>query len=384
MTGSRFDTVIIGAGPAGALLAHELARTGISVLLVEKKRLPRYKACGGGLTPRALIQLPFSIQTVIEDATTTARLLVNGRPAFQRTYARPVVHMVMRDRLDAFLVQKAVAQGARLVQGARFLATAGTPGDLTVETTEGTIRTCCLVGADGVHSRVARHLGLPVRYRTMTAVEAEIEPGGQSMHPFRHRFDFDFGVIDQGYGWVFPKRHHLSAGVLTRRPKARNIRRGFHCYLQHKGLDGSRVKTLKLHPIPYAPRAANRYACAEGLIVGDATGMVDPITGEGLYYAFWTARLAAAAIRAHFEKRADLSSYDRILRRKVGREVRYAGLLAHILYQLPWLSYPLLARFGDPIGTKHMQVFDGTLDYPALFRYVVSLKGLRHLLTRNG
>ncbi len=82
--------------------------------------------------------------------------------------------------------------------------------------------------------------------------------------------------------------------------------------------------------------------------------------------------------------RADLSAYDRILRRIVGREVRYAGLLAHILYQLPWLSYPLLARFGDPIGTKHMQVFDGTLDYPALFRYVVSLKGLRHLLTRNG
>ena len=147
MARSRYDTTIIGAGPAGALLAYELARTGISVLVVEKKRLPRYKACGGGLTPRALMQLPFSIQAVIEDATTTARLLVNGRPAFQRTYARPVVHMVMRDRLDSFLVQKAVAQGVRLVQGARFQAATGTPGDLTVDTTEGTFRTCCLVGA---------------------------------------------------------------------------------------------------------------------------------------------------------------------------------------------------------------------------------------------
>ncbi len=384
MTESQHDVVIVGAGPAGALLAHDLAAAGQDVLLVEKKHLPRYKACGGGLTPRALKLLPFSIQAVVEDAATTARLRVKDRTAFQRTYPQPVVHMVMRDRLDALIVQKAVERGARLVQGARFLAASGTPGNMAIETTGGRLRARCLVGADGTFSRTARHLGLPVRYRTMNAVEAEIEPQGRGLQRFRNRFDFDFGVIDQGYGWVFPKQNHLSVGVLTRRPKAAAIRRDLQRYLDFKGLAGARVQSLKLHPIPYAPGGANVYANQKGLVVGDATGMVDPITGEGLYYAFRTAQLAAASIKAYFENHAALSTYNHALRRTVGREVRYAGLLAEILYRLPGLSYPLLARFGDRIGAKHMEVFEGTLDYPRLFRYVVGLKGIRHLLTKTG
>ena len=380
----KYDTIIVGAGPAGALLAYQLADAGLNVLLLEKKPLPRYKACGGGLTPRALKLLPFDIQPVVEDAATTARLLVNGRAAFQRTYPHPVVHMVMRDRLDALIVQKAVKRGVRLTEGVRFLAAAGTPGNLAIETSDGTLRTRFLVGADGAFSRTARHLGLGIRYRHMNAVEAEIEPQAREQQRFRHCFDFDFGVIAQGYGWVFPKRHHLSVGVLTRRPKAATIRRDLQRYLVFKGLAGARIKSLKLHPIPYAPRRANTYANPKGLVVGDATGIVDPITGEGLYYAFRTAQLAAAALKASFENRAALSGYDRALHRTVGREVRYAGLLADLLYRLPGLSYPLLARFGDRIGTKHMEVFEGTLDYPRLFRYVVGLRGIRYLLTKTG
>ena len=384
MTRPKNDVIIIGAGPAGALLAHELAGTGLDVLLIEKKRLPRYKACGGGLTPRALKLLPFSVQPVIEDAATTARLLVNGRIVFQQTYPRPVVHMVMRDRLDALMVQKAMARGVRLEQGVRFLTATGEPDDLEIRTTGGPFRTRCLVGADGVHSRTARHLGLGIRYRTMSAVEAEIEPDERQRRAFRHRFDFDFGVIDQGYGWVFPKRNHLSAGILTRRPKASSIRRDLQRYLERKGLGRARVRSLKLHPIPYAAQAANGYANARGLLVGDATGMVDPITGEGLYYAFLTARLAAGAIRACFQNRAALSAYDRVLRRRVGREVRYAGLLAALLYRLPGLSYPLLSRFGDRIGGKHIEVFEGKLDYARFFRYAVGWRGIRHLLMKTG
>ncbi len=381
MTRRINDITIIGAGPAGGLLAHELAGAGLDVLLIEKKRLPRYKACGGGLTPRALQLLPFCIQPVIEDVTTTARLLVNGHAAFQQTYPRPVVHMVMRDRLDAFIVQKAIARGARLVQGLRFLAATGTSGNLEIRTTGGTFRSRCLVGADGVHSRTARHLGLNIRYRTMTAVEAEIEPTASERKVFRHRFDFDFGVIDQGYGWVFPKRDHLSAGVLTRKPKAGTIRRDIQRYLASKGLAGARVKTLKLHPIPYAPHASNDYATAKGLVVGDATGMVDPITGEGIYYALRTARLAAAAIGDYFSRGVSWAVYENVMRATVGREIRYAGWLAAILYRLPWLSYPFLTRYGNPIAGKLMEVFQGQLGYPELFRYVLGWRGLKHLLT---
>ena len=77
-------------------------------------------------------------------------------------------------------------------------------------------------------------------------------------------------------------------------------------------------------------------------------------------------------------------AYDDVLRATVGREIRYAGWLAAVLYRLPGLSHPLLARFGEPIGAKHMEVFEGTLDYPRLFRYIVGLRGIKHLLTKAG
>jgi geranylgeranyl reductase family protein len=380
-----FDVVIVGTGPAGGCLAYLLAGRGIRTLLLEKKKLPRYKACGGGLTPRAARLLPFDPGALIEDEATTARLFVNGATAFARTYPQAVVRMVMRDRLDALLVEKAVARGARLLQETRFLSAASGPDGFDIQTSGGVLRARCLVGADGVHSRVARQLGLSVRYRTMTALEAELETGDpRLLDRFRHAFDFDFGDIAHGYGWVFPKRRHLSAGILTRRPRARTILRDFRRYLARKGLAGARIASLKLHPIPYAPRATNFYAAPAGLVVGDATGMVDPITGEGIYYALRTARLAADALRAHLESRAALTAYNAALQRTVGRELRYAARLADALYRLPWLSYPLLTRFGDRIGGKLMEVYEGALGYPALFRYVVGLRGLRHLLARPG
>ncbi|MBL0712621.1 MAG: geranylgeranyl reductase family protein [Desulfosarcina sp.] len=375
-----FDVVIVGAGPAGGFLSYLLAAAGLRILLLEKKKLPRYKPCGGGVTPRALKLLPFDLGTIVEDVTTTARMFVKGRKVFARTYPHAVVSMVMRAKLDAFLARRAVAAGAALEEGVRFLSAAGPPGGMTIETSAGQVQTIILVGADGVHSRVARHLDLPVRYRVMTAIETELDVDRRLLDRFRHAFDFDFGVIPHGYGWVFPKKRHLSVGILTRRGQAKAIRDDFDRYLRLKGLGAAHIRSLRLHPIPYAPYRANQYACGRGLIVGDATGMADPITGEGIYYALRTAQLAAATVRNFFIDRARLVDYDAVLRVTVGREVRYAGLLADILYRLPCLSYPVLSRFGDRIGRKHMEVFEGQVSYPELFRYVVGWKGLKHLL----
>ena len=375
------DVVIVGTGPAGSLLAYELARAGRSILLLEKKRLPRYKACGGGLTQRAKALLPFSIDGQIEDRARTVRLRVHHQTVFSQTRPTPSVHLVMRDRFDHFLARQACHAGAVLQDRTRFLALEGVPGNLTIRTTAGPIRTRLIVGADGAYSRVARALGLPIRYRTMPALEAELVVTPSALGRLTGAIQFDFGVIPGGYAWLFPKKNHISAGILTRRNRAKDLKPHFMRYLERNDLRwGTDIRSMRLHPIPCRPERRNRYADDRGLIVGDGTGLVDPVTGEGLFYALKSARLAAAAL---LQPRPNLSSpserYNRMLKSDIEPEIRDADILARILYGWPALSNRILARYGDRIGAKHLAVYLGEITYRKLYRYVLSPKGLAYL-----
>ena len=116
----KYDIVVIGAGPAGSMLAYDLASRGVDVLLVEKHRLPRYKPCGGGLTRRSLDLLPFEMNGILEDRVTTARLHLNGTTISEERTSDPMIGMVMRDTFDHFMVQRAVDAGAVLKENAVF------------------------------------------------------------------------------------------------------------------------------------------------------------------------------------------------------------------------------------------------------------------------
>ena len=112
---SDYDVIIVGAGPAGALLGYLLARQQFQVLMIEKKKFPRYKPCGGGLTRRTLALLPFDISQIVEDTTTRARVSLSGEILFEKAYPDPIIAMVMRDKLDALLTDRALQAGAAFV-----------------------------------------------------------------------------------------------------------------------------------------------------------------------------------------------------------------------------------------------------------------------------
>jgi geranylgeranyl reductase family protein len=382
-TAILFDCTIVGTGPAGSLLAYELARHGRRVLLLEKRTLPRYKPCGGGLTQRARALLPFDIDGQVEDRARTTRLRVHYRTAFEQSEETAAVHLVMRDRFDHFLVQQAQAAGAVVRDRTRFLSLSGSPGRLTVRTTRGCFRTGLVIGADGVHSRVGRALGLPLTYRIMPALEAELEVTRDIRRRFCGAVHFDFGVIRGGYGWLFPKRNNLSAGILARGRPARDLKPHLMRYLARNGLSANRVglRSLRLHPIPCRPDRRNGYADARGLVVGDATGLVDPVTGEGIFYALKSAQIAAAVLKRPMAYGpAAAFHYTQALKAEIEADVLKADVLARILYGWPMLSNWVLARSGATIGATHLAVYRGEVSYRRLFQYVMSPRGFAHLL----
>ncbi len=380
---AKYDVIIVGAGPAGALLAYLLASQNARVLLMDREHLPRDKPCGGGLTPRARALLPFEIEEVIAEYSYSVKAFVNGKPVFVAHRDHPVITMVMRSRLDHFLAGKAVQAGATLKDGVGFKALRPSGDGLSIYTSEGIFKGRLLVGADGVNSRVARALGLKVRRHVMNGVEGEIyHPDINFPRVFQNTAHFDFGLIPEGYGWIFPKRDHLSVGVLSASRRVKHLRPYFNAYLAAKNIHASaKVKSFMAHLIPISPDKRNILASERGLLVGDAAGFADPITGEGMTYAFKGAHIASSvimdALRSGYNR---LEAYTPILRKEMGHDLIFAKRFAYILYKCPRFSTRVISAHGGRLGDLHMGVIQGERSYESLYRKMFSLAGLRAIV----
>jgi geranylgeranyl reductase family protein len=383
----RYDVAIVGAGPAGAVLAYLLAKAGAEVLLLEKKVFPRYKPCGGGLTKRAIDSLPFEVDEVIEERVYTVKAFIGSERAFELNAQQPVISMVMRDRFDHFLVQKSLEAGVRFQEGAAFKDLSGKGEALKVETSCGRVDARFVVGADGANSRVARALGLPRPDNVMNAVEAEVYLGdSERLGAFRHSAHFRFGLIRQGYVWVFPKRDHLSIGILSRSMTMKGLRGQLFSFLEAEGFSPSiDIKVLRHHLIPYGPSRKRPLACERGLVVGDATGYVDPITGEGISYAIRGALVAARilqeALQDGFRK---IEDYTRVLGEEIAKDLMCARKFAGILYGFSNLSGRIIKTHGNRLAQLHMEVVCGRMTYRDLYRKLLHFnKVLRTLLASS-
>lgn len=281
----RFDAIVVGAGPAGSAAAHRLASAGASVLLLDRARFPRDKPCGGGLTGRAVRLLPCPVDPVVEDAATRVTLRAAYRGGFERRSERPLVLLTRRRRLDALLAEKASAVGADFRDGVRVEGVEGT----TVRLAGGDCAAGdVLIGADGANGVVARGLGLAVEIERGVALE-----GNATYDPrYRATLALEFGVVPGGYGWIFPKADHLNVGVGGWESEGPRLRAHLRRLCEAHGLDPTRLEGLRGHRLPMRrPEAV--LACGRAAVIGDAAGLVDPFSGDGIYEALLSARLVS-------------------------------------------------------------------------------------------
>ncbi len=343
----HYDAIVVGAGPAGATAAYELARAGLRTLIIEKATLPRYKTCGGGITYKAAKALPFSIEPVCERVLYKVDFSWRTGKSYVVSSDTPLVYMVQRSRFDNYLAEQAVKAGAVLMDGIAVTSVEADEHGAVVHTPRDSFTADYLIGADGATGRVARSLGLMDDRRALVALESEVEVDEPAMARWHDRLGLDLGTLPASYGWVFPKGDHLSVGVggLPIVPDYGSRLKQYDAAHTAARVPGSGIRRVIRQHGYLLPcrRPGSPVQKGRALLVGDAAGLVEAFTGEGIYWAIRSARIAAHSIVAAGD--TSQPGYQSRLDAELMPDLLSARRWMRVYVWLPRACYTLPARF---------------------------------------
>jgi geranylgeranyl reductase family protein len=317
---------VLGGGPAGAFAAEKLASAGLDVCLFDEK-LAWEKPCGGGLTFKAYSQYPFLIQNDTPKRFVTETVLSAPKAGDVTLKLDDPLLIYSRFDLNRMLLDRAERAGAH-IEKARVLQMDRSLAGWRLRTSSGTVEADFCVVATGARNPL-RDVGTELTAADTMSALGYYVPGEQQ------QIDIQFLPGLEGYIWVFPRCGHLSVGICGKGEPASSLRRRLEAYMAGKGISwqGASFYSHLLPSLDTPSWKQNRVAGEGWMAVGDAAGLVDPITGEGLYYAIRSADLAARAILSEASSVADrVTAYRRSVRRDFAADLEFGSRLAKRIF----------------------------------------------------
>ncbi|MFD7551094.1 geranylgeranyl reductase family protein [Streptomyces sp. NPDC059578] len=292
-----WDVVVVGAGPAGACAAYAAAVAGRSVLVLEKAELPRYKTCGGGIIGPSRDALPPGFELPLQDRVQAVTFTLDGKFSRTRRSKHTLFGLINRPEFDQQLVEHAQKAGAELRTGATVTRVeqhgSAVPDRRTVAVvlqSGETLLARAVVGADGSASRIGAHVGVKVDQVDL-GLEAEIPVPPTVAEDWKGRVLIDWGPMPGSYGWVFPKGDTLTVGVISARGEGAATKRYLEDFIARLGLAGFEPSISSGH-LTRCRSDDSPLSRGRVLVCGDAAGLLEPWTREGISFALRSGRLA--------------------------------------------------------------------------------------------
>ncbi|MCA2214541.1 geranylgeranyl reductase family protein [Jidongwangia harbinensis] len=349
-----WDVVIIGAGPGGLAAAHAAAAEGARTIVLERAEHPRYKTCGGGLIGISLGLSASRITVPAREQVSAITFSDNGRRPFTRRADTPFLSMVRRTEFDHAWLRAVVDAGVEVRENAQARGIDQSGDAAAVTLADGSVvRGRVVIGADGSAGISTRHVGVTFEQQDL-GLEVELAATGADRAAWRGRVLLDWGPVPGSYGWVFPKDDELTVGVIMAKGRGAETKDYLHRFRAGLGLADREVRRESGHLTRCrsvdAPLRRGRV-----LVVGDAAGLLEPWTREGISYALrsgtW-AGTAAARAAAHGEQA--LADYPDAVRRELVPEMTAGRGLLRLYSRHPHLVH---AAMATPLGWRAFEAF---------------------------
>jgi geranylgeranyl reductase family protein len=312
---------ILGGGPAGAFAAEKLASAGLDVVVMDEK-LAWEKPCGGGLTYKAYSQYPFLLDNPTPKRMVRETVLAADRVGEVTLKLGDPLLIYSRFDLNRMLLERAERAGAQ-IEKVRVTGMERRDAGWQLRTPAGCLDADYCIVATGARNPL-RDVGTQLAAADAMSALGYYIPGEQE------RIDIQFLPGLEGYIWVFPRCGHLSVGICGKGAPASSLRQRLERYLNEHGISwkGAAFYSHLLPALDTKSWKRNRVAGEGWMAVGDAAGLVDPVTGEGLYYAIRSADLAAQTLLADAAPAENPEAYRKLLRRDFAADLEFGSRLA--------------------------------------------------------
>jgi geranylgeranyl reductase family protein len=352
-----YDVAVSGLGPAGAAFLKRIEGSGLKVIAFDRAEFPRKKLCAGGLTPKAysLLSSLFPEVEKVVRVKVSRFVLFNGKKRVTVPSEEVLTYLTDRKELDSLLFEAVAGSSDFTVHTGEAVFKVEREGDLwKLRTQKGAYKARVVIAADGANSRIARQLKVKRDFGFTFEVDVLV--------PWDDEILIDFTGFNWGYYWIFPKGDFVTAGLGEFKSKVSDLKEKLKGFNRKHGVVG-KVLNAGGFPIPCG-RRKNDVLRDRVLFLGDAGGLVDPLTGEGIYSAVKSGIIAADVVKDAF-KTGDfklLKFYKTSVDKELGSEFFWAKVVGNLFFRFKSLNFYVIEK-EDGIGRLTAQVLSGKVSY---------------------